>query len=423
MGRPDDNISFSKPYGTHVSAPQHGSFFRRDTAIRSRQYSPPGPPPCYYAQSQSRDDFTHSGAVGGSSPYSSPGVDSPAHFPGGIPNRNVRIEDSMQLLQPTAFQTPAMVPHLYRTNGIAQSYGGNASHASRLQHTILPSGVGASARSFANDHHRLDFDPPAQVPGGIPHGNSVLANPMPSRPGTVSQPFSGTPSYGSDVIARRYEGDVRHSFYDPAYHRSAHSSYRLAPPHRPSPSLSSIPASRTETPHPGVHQLTPFADHTYQAVSFRGHGAQRSGSPRVFHVDGCLIDGDDLTDQGTNDGNIIVGECLRSDSPCGLWVKANKGSIKRHVQKCHGVARGGDTNQVSCTWAGCNAEMQKSAVPRHTLSKHFRETFQCNGCSRSFTRDYLWKSHSEKCPSSGYGYSVTHSPSTRTINVKGMSLR
>lgn len=456
MGRSDDNISFRKsPFIMHIPVAQLGGLTlpaghsqrqsispllvsdqSRDTASRSRGNVPPGPSSVYYPQSQSRDVFTRSGAVGGSSAYNSAGVDWTAHFTGGISNRDFLVEDSVQRLQDTAFQSPVMVVPSYTTNATTQSYEGNAIHPSRLQHATPPSGIGASARSFANDRYRLDIGPPAQVSGGIPDRNSVLADPVSLRPDTVSRPFSSTPSYGTKAITPIYEGDVRHVlqshtaesssrstvFYDPAYRSSDHSPYGQAPPHPPLPLPSSIQAFRTDTSHPSAHQPTLFAEHIDQAVSFRKNDAQQSGSPQAFLVDGCFIDEDDLTDEGIND-IIIVGECLRKDSPCDLWVKADKGSIKRHAQKWHGVARGSDTNIVSCTWAGCNTEMQKSAVPRHTLCKHFHETFQCNGCLRYFTRDYSCRSHAAKCMLSGYGYRVTYGSSTRAINVKGLFLK
>ncbi|KAG1819473.1 uncharacterized protein BJ212DRAFT_1046243 [Suillus subaureus] len=288
-------------------------------------------------------------------------------------------------------------------------------HPSRLQHTTPPSGVGTSARSFANDYYMLDVGPPAQISGGIPDRNSMSGNPVPLRLNTASQPFNGT-LYGGMAIAPRYEGDVRHAleshtaepfgstgFYNPVYRDPDYSHYAITPPHPPSPPSSSISASRTETLHSSAHQPTPSTSRTVQVPSFHGHGSQQLASPLVFNIDGCLIDEDDLADQETNNGNIIVGECLRNDSPCRLWVKADKGSIKRHALKWHGVVRGGDTDIVWCTWAGCHAPMQKSAVPRHTLCKHFGETFQCNGA---------------------YGYSVSYNPTTtRAIDVKDMSLR
>ncbi|KAG2149289.1 hypothetical protein DEU56DRAFT_58322 [Suillus clintonianus] len=439
MGRSDNNISFSKTHPTiRVPVVQHGSFTQpamhrqnilslpvsdqlRDTPMRSREYFPPGPPPGRYAQS--RGVFTYSNVVDDSSAYGSAGVDSPAHFLGGNSNRYLHIEDSMQPQQGTAFQYPVMDAPSY--------HEGNAGYAlRRVQHPISPADVGVSASS-ADIRYGLDDSRPAQVPGGIPDRNLVIANPVP-RQDTGLQPF---PPYGSRAIAWGYEDDIRHApqsqtaesftptvLYDPAHRHLDHSPYDLTPPHPLPSSSSSIPASRTETSNPSAHQPTPFVDHTIQAVSFRNHDAQQPGS-QVFLVDGCLIDLGDLPDQGTNDGSITIGRCLRSDSPCGLWVRADKGTIKRHAQRWHGVARGGDTSKVSCTWTECNTEMQKSAVPRHTLCKHFREAFQCNGCSRLFTRGYSWRSHAEKCASGVYGYSVRYCASTRVISVKGVSTR
>ncbi|KAG2115231.1 uncharacterized protein F5147DRAFT_769690 [Suillus discolor] len=451
MGRSDDNISFGKPHLTmHVPTAQLGSLTLpagypqhqnispwlsdqlRDTTSRSRENVPSGFPLRYYAQSQPRDVFTHSGAIGGSSAYRSAEVGSAAHVPYGISNRD-SLEVSMQSLQDTSMQSSAMVVPSHTINFRAQSYEGNVIHSPRLHHATPLSDVDASTRSFVNNCYMSDAGPPAHVSGGIPDRNYLFANPVPLRPDTVSQPFSGTASYESKPIAPRYEGDIRHvseslsmAFYDPVYCRSDHSRYGVAPSHPPPQSSSSIPASRTEILHPSAHQPNLLVQHTDRVMPFRRHDTQRSISPQVYHIDGCFIDRDDLPDQGANSTIIIVGECLRNDSPCGLWVKADKGSIKRHAQKWHGVARGGDTNIVLCTWAKCNADsMQKGAVPRHTLCKHFRETFQCNGCLKNFTRDHCWRSHVAKCTSSGtgHGYSVSYDPSIRTIDVKGMSLR
>lgn len=450
MGRSDENISFWKTPTLHIPAAQLGSLTllveqpqrqnispllvsnqsRRDTASRSSENVPRGPPPRYYEQSQSRDVLPHSGAVGGSSAYTSPGVGSTAHFPGGVLNRYFLIEDSMQPLQNTAFQSPVMVVPSYTTNATTRSHGGNTIHSSQLQYVTSPSGVGASPGNLANARHQLYAGPPAQVSGGIPHRNSVLANPVSLQPDTVSRPFSGNPSYGSKFIAPIYESDVRHvpqshvaepsrSTVYPAYRSFDHPPYSQAPP--PLPSLSSIQASRIDASHPTSNQPTPFAERIVQAASFSDHGAQQPGLPQVFHIDGCFIDEDDLTDQETNDDIIIVGKCLRNDSPCGLWVKANKGSLKRHAHKWHGVVRGGDTDIVSCTWAECNVKMLKSSVPRHTLCTHLGETFRCNGCSRIFTRDYSWRSHAAKCTYGVCGYSVTYIPSARAIDLKGIS--
>lgn len=290
------------------------------------------------------------------------------------------------------------------------------------------------AWSLANAN-RLGPPAQAQVSSGIPHRNFVLANPVSLQPDTVSRTFSGNPSYGNQAISPIYEGDKHVSqshiagpsrstvFHESAYRSSDHSPYGQATPYCSLPLLSPIQASRTDTSRPSAHQPTPFAGHVVQAASSSMHGAQQSGSPRVLHIDGCSIDEDDLTDQGTNDGIITIGKCLRTDLPCGLWVKTNRGSLKRHAQKWHGVVRGGDTDIVECTWAECNTKMQKSAVSRHTLCKHFGETFRCNGCLRFFTRDYSWRSHAAKCTYSAYGHSVTYIPSTRVINLKDMSLK
>ncbi|KAG2158055.1 uncharacterized protein EDB93DRAFT_1246546 [Suillus bovinus] len=446
MGRSDDNIASGKT--TQIA--QLGGFTLpaghsqrqnilpllvadqlRDTSSHSRENVPPGLLPRYYSQLHSRDDFAYSGAIDGSSAYRFAEVGSTAHFPSGISNRDFFVEESMQPPQDTSFQS-SVIDISYTANGTVQSYEGNAIHPPLLQHATPPSSVGTS---FENDRYILDFGPPPQVSSEIPDRNPVLANPVRSRPDTISRPFGGTPLYGSIAIVPIYEGDVRHvseshatesfrstAFYDPVYHRSDHSYHGMTPLHPLLQSPSSIPASRTETRHFSAHQPTHFADHTVQPVSFRSHDAQRSASPQVYHIDGCSMDKDDLTGQGTND-IITVGKCLRTDSPCGLWVKTNKGSIKRHAQKWHGVARGGDTDIVSCTWDRCNTKMQKGAVPRHTLCKHFREKFQCNGCLRYLPRDDCWKSHATKCTLSGRGYIVSYNHSTRAINVKDMSLR
>ncbi|KAG2366788.1 hypothetical protein BDR07DRAFT_424692 [Suillus spraguei] len=371
MGRPEDNISSGKTTHPtmHVPVPQLGSLtppaghpqrqnispllvsdqLRRDIVPRSRENVSLGPPPRYHVQ---RDILMRSGAVGGLSAHHSAGVDLTAQLPAGILNRVFLVEDSMQPLQDTAFQPPTMAVPSYTINATAQSYEGNVT---------LPSGVGArysslcvafhqgsffslsislsSTRSFTNDRYMLDAGSPAQISGEIPDGN-----PVPLRRDTASRFFHGISSYGSNIIAPRYEDGIM---------RTSEST----------------------------------------AESFGGRGAQQSASLQVFYIDGLLID---LPDKETNDDIITVGKCLRTDSPCGLWVKAEKASIKRHAQKWHRITRGGDTSIVPCTWAGCHATMQKAAVARHTLRKHFHETFQCIGCLGYFTRGDCWRSHAAK---------------------------
>ncbi|KAG2076064.1 hypothetical protein BDR04DRAFT_815945 [Suillus decipiens] len=408
MGRIEDNISSGKMHPTMrvpvlqlssltppAGYPQRQNVLpllvsdqsRRDIVPRSRENVPLGPPPRYH--DIQRDVLMHSDAAGGLSVHHSAGVDSTAQLPGGILNRVFLVEDSMQPLQDMLFQPPTM------SNATAHSYGGNIT---------LPSGVGASTTGFTNNRYMLDAGSPAQISGEIPDRTSVLANPVQLRRDTVSELFRGISSYGSNTIVPRYEeGIMRVS-------ESATESFRS--------SSSSIPAS--EILHSIAHQPTPFAVHTAQTVSFGGHGAQKSASLQVFCVDGLLID---LPDRETNDDIIIVGKCLRTDSACGLWVRSDKGSIRRHVQEWHGITRGGDTSIVPCTWAGCHAKMQKAAVARHTLRKHFHETFQCIGCLGYFSRGDCWRSHAAKCRSSNYGYIVTYCPTTCVqINVKSMSL-
>jgi hypothetical protein len=208
-----------------------------------------------------------------------------------------------------------------------------------------------------------------------------------------------------------------HSNFDNLGHFSFdHSAYSLTPQY-PSSSVSSTPVSMSETPHPNTHHPTPPVGHNYQAVVPSEQGGQQPGTPRIFNIDGCCIDGYDLADQGAVNGRIIVGRCFRTDSPCGLWVKADKRSIKRHAQRWHGISRGGEGSRASCTWAGCNTVLQKSAIPRHTLRQHYGERFKCEGCSRCFTRLYCWKNHAKKCASSSEGCTVRYDDGTHTINV------
>jgi len=398
-----------------------------------------------------------------SSAHSSAGVGPPAQVPGGVQNRNFVIENPVPSREETAFQVFSDAPIIgappYGSDAIFHSYGGDFS---QLRHANLPSGVGGASRCFslstashlrfmffspsfslssahssANDHYRLYAGPPAQVPSGIPNRSFAIENPVPFRQDTTFQASNSTPiivapPYGSHAIARSYEGNARGitgsststptGFYDPGQLRLDQLPYDQASPRPPSSSSSSIPASRTDTPYLSAHHPTPSADHTYQTLSLREHGSQQPGAPQIFNVDGCFVDGDDLTDLGTIDGCIIIGQCRRTDSPCNLWVKANTKSLKRHAQKWHGVARGGEKHNTPCMWAGCNREMQKGAVPRHTLCQHFNETFTCKGCSKPFTRRYGWESHAKTCEFSSYGCRVMYGPGIRAINVQGMSL-
>ncbi|KAG1749126.1 uncharacterized protein EDB91DRAFT_1244913 [Suillus paluster] len=425
MGRSEDNISFRKtPPTMHVAAAQHGSSTL----------------PAGYSLRQNFSPLLESGQL---SAYSSAGAGQPAQIPGGVPNGESFIEYPAQwdtASRPFNDTTPVFVAPFYGSHDIAQSYESNVTHILQQRYEVSPTGTGdgSSASSSARDQYRLDVGRPARGPGDISNINFAIANPVPSRQGIAFQPSSDTPvivvpPYGGNPIAQSYGGDARHfsqlhvaessSSTGPAYLGWNIFLDNLAPPYPPSPSPSSISSSRTDTPHPSTQHPSPSADHTPQAPSLHEQHAHQPSALQVFKVGDYLIDGDDLADQSTDHGSIIIGECLRTDSPCRLWVKVNKGSLKRHAQKWHGVTRGDETSKVPCTWDGCNIQMQKSAVARHTLRRHFGETFRCNGCSRLFSRDYSWRSHAKMCKSGGNGYRVMYGRSTRIVNVTGVSLR
>lgn len=235
------------------------------------------------------------------------------------------------------------------------------------------------------------------------------------------------PSYGS----HGYTDDVSHIQLPsnstprysniPAHPFTDHSLCGLAP-QLPLPPIPTTQTSRS--PHLNALHQTPLAGRNYQTMTTREQGVQQplAYASQIFIVDGCQIEGIDLVDQASADGNITIGQCLRTDSPCCLWVKTDKRSLKRHLKRWHNVTRGGDSNKASCTWQGCNMPMQKSAVARHIIRKHFIETFECNGCDRYFTRYECWKNHAPKCEFSNLGWRVRYGGGTRIINVLDMSL-
>lgn len=241
---------------------------------------------------------------------------------------------------------------------------------------------------------------------------------------SISSSIVLPPSYGSHII-QSYTDDASHiplaSNPTLIFSNSDHSTCGL-PPQFPSPSIPTTPTSRS--PHLNALYQTPLAGYNYQTMTPREQGGLQplAYASQVFIIDGCRIEGVDLVDHASADGNITISQCLRTDSPCDLWVRADKGSLKRHLKKWHGVPRGGDSNKVSCTWQGCNLPMQKSAVPRHIMRKHFNETFKCNGCDKDFTRYECWKTHTPKCAFSSLGWTVRYGDATRIINVLGMSL-
>jgi hypothetical protein len=147
---------------------------------------------------------------------------------------------------------------------------------------------------------------------------------------------------------------------------------------------------------------------------------QGFGCPRACVVDGLLVDEEDLRNQDTDNGCISVHVCNREDSPCGLWVKADRRSIIVHGQRWHGDARGGGDRKITCPWSGCDSQMLASAIPRHTLSAHFGAVWICRGagCSKVFTRYYSFKAHSRKfgCLEA----SVRYDTSTRVINTTSL---
>lgn len=171
----------------------------------------------------------------------------------------------------------------------------------------------------------------------------------------------------------------------------------------------------------GVPQISNINSHNFQAVAPTStqQGGQQSSVPHISNIN---IDSDDLPNPGSAADSITIGRCRRTDSPCGLWVKANKRSLKRHAQKWHGVSRGGDNIRVPCNWSGCTEELQKSGVPRHTLRQHFGETFQCKGCFKNFTRWNCWRNHSRMCELSSLGYTVSYDLHTRVVDLSDMSL-
>ncbi|OAX43814.1 hypothetical protein K503DRAFT_778963 [Rhizopogon vinicolor AM-OR11-026] len=410
MGRLDHTIASSKTRSTdHVAAVEHGS----STLLMRR---PPSSPSLEFGF-QLRDDVTNSPQNAPvthiysqpTSPCNAIGVNMSTRVPGDVPNTNFSIDNHVLLQRYTSFQVHSGIPTVTPPYNITvQSYGGDVRYVSVWD---VNSPSDPSAHSSADDYSLSSAGLLAPVSGDIPGRHSSIGNTVPSP--QEFQPYSNSyttlvPRYGGTVDTQGYTNHAGHvsqlriaglsncSHVD--FDNSAH--FLNLAPSFPSPSPSTA-VSRSETPHPNL-----LAGHNYQ----------------IFNINGCHIDSIDLTNEGHTGGNIIVGECLRTDSPCDLWVKIDKGSIKRHAQRWHGVARGGETHRSPCTWLGCDTVLQRSAVPRHTLRQHFSERFECNGCSRYFTRWYSWRTHAQTCEFGSHGCTALYDHGTRVIDVTGMSL-
>lgn len=151
------------------------------------------------------------------------------------------------------------------------------------------------------------------------------------------------------------------------------------------------------------------------------HGHQiQPGCPRTYMVDGLLIGEEDLIDGNTDNGYINIHACDREDSPCGLWVKADRRSVMRHGQRWHEDVRCSADKTITCPWLGCNRQMRASAIPRHTLSAHFGVRWICRGtgCSKVFSRHDTFKAHAAKrgC----LGATVRYDANTRVINTQNV---
>ncbi|KAG1749127.1 uncharacterized protein EDB91DRAFT_835682 [Suillus paluster] len=196
--------------------------------------------------------------------------------------------------------------------------------------------------------------------------------------------------------------------------------------------FSSIPVASSSTQPPSLGGSEAFNPVTYTDRQISHHTEYGTRSPHVHqipqpdypcaYVDGLPIDEEDLIGGNTNDDWISVHECCRGDSPCGLWVKADRRSIIRHGQRWHRDARGGGDRKIACPWLGCTREMRASDIPRHTLSAHFGATWICRGagCSKVYTRRDTFKAHSRKCDS--FDAAMEYDSSTRVINRSNVSI-
>ncbi|OJA12026.1 hypothetical protein AZE42_02054 [Rhizopogon vesiculosus] len=410
MGRLDHTIASSKTRSTaHIAAVEHGS-----STLSMR--CPPSPP-LLESGFQRRDNVTNSPENAPAahiysqpiSPRNATGLNLSTRVLGDVPNTNFSIDNHVLLQQYTSFQARSGIPTVTPPyNTTVQSYGEDDRYVSVWD---VNSPSDPSTHSSASDYSRpSSAGLLAPVSGDIPGRRSWIGNAVP--PLQEFQPYSNS----SITLAPWYEGAVNTQGYandagrvsqlhiagpsNPShvdFDNTAHLP-NLAPPF-PSLSISSAAVSRSETPHPNF-----LASHNYQIVN----------------INGCCIDSIDLTHEGSTGGNIVVGECLRIDSPCGLWVKVDKTSIKRHAQRWHGVARGGETHRAPCTWLGCDTVLQRSAVPRHTLRQHFSERFECNGCSKYFTRWYSWRTHAQTCEFGSHGCTALYDHSTRVINIMSL---
>ena len=122
-------------------------------------------------------------------------------------------------------------------------------------------------------------------------------------------------------------------------------------------------------------------------------------------------------------GKHIVHQCRWGEghSPCGLWITGDKSSINVHIQKWHGGMRGGDKSQADCRWSGCGQTMLKESIPRHIVTIHLDEVWECRGCGKSFVRNDAYRRHAAKSESPACqtsGALVSYSADAREIDAR-----
>ena len=231
------------------------------------------------------------------------------------------------------------------------------------------------------------------------------------------------------------ESGTLHQFLDPldaslaAYSHYAHSGPSTSIPHHSPPYQSFIPTSPDFGPHPMPSRLLETS-HRPHLIFYPSPNRNPASSSRRRHAALAIehhslwFDEDELRKAlSESDGKLIVHQCRWDEghSSCGLWITGDKSSINMHIQKWHGGTRGGDKSQADCRWFGCGQTMLKESIPRHIVTIHLDEVWECQGCGKKFVRNDAYgrhaaKSESPACQTSGA--LISYSANAREIDAR-----
>ena len=208
----------------------------------------------------------------------------------------------------------------------------------------------------------------------------------------------------------------------------SHSELSMPIPHH-SPYQSFVPTSLDFSPHPVSSQLLE-AGHRPRLILHRSpnrnpaSSSRRRCAARAIEHNSLRVDEDELRKALLEpDGKLIVHQCRWDEGHprCGLWITGDKSSINVHIQQWHGGTRGGDKSQANCRWPGCGQTMLKESIPRHIVTIHLDEVWECQGCGKNFVRNDAYgrhaaRSESPACQTSGA--LVSYSADAREIDAR-----